>query len=477
MKHCPYCKRLINLDDIYCPYCNKPLITRINRKNCSFIKEQNALTNESLIPDLYWEEKEINFNLRESVEIDEKIKEIDSLIEKKTNEGESIGELLLEKSSLYYKKRDLETTVKILKFALDNYNQENNHLKCAIVHNELGIIFEEMGFFDQAIFHFNYSLEILKDINDVEKIIQVSNNLANVFFLLEEIDKAHEYYNKALELSRKHAFLSFEIKISSNLIDVLFKLKEYERIKSILERNLSYFENENDFFGIINTRMKLGKLYFEQGKKYFDKALEELHATLTLIDKIDDKSSIIKAQLAWECYFLLGMINSELKNFGEAENFLFRSLEAVRTFNIGEYIKEARILQALGKFYKKKKDFNKAIEYYELAGEILYKYGNDLQHADVLFKIGDIYLLDLKNSLKAIDYYNKALEIYEKKNHLKKSAETLNTLGEIYLNISIDLSITYFEKAKNYYSELLDDYNVRLLTEKIKSLINQHDNY
>ncbi|MHA1804258.1 MAG: tetratricopeptide repeat protein [Promethearchaeota archaeon] len=477
MKPCPYCKNLIPSDSLYCPNCNKPLLSRIQGKSHSLMQKQDAFNDAQPSIGEYWEKDVMDFTIIENPEIDNRIQEIDTLIERKIELGESISELLLEKSALYYKKRDLDAAVKVLNLALDNYTQENNLLKIAIVFNELGIIHEEMGFFDQAILFFNNSADILKKLNEIEKIIQVYNNLGNIYFILEEIEKSHDYYSKALELARKHGFHSLEIKTSSNLIDVLFELKEHDKIKQILERNLYYFKSERDLFGIIHTHTKMGKLYYEWGKHYYDLALEELNTAEKLIEKINDAKSyrIIKAQLAWECYFLLGKIHSELNDFNAAEDFLFRSLEAVRILEIGEDIKESMILESLGNFYEKKKDFFKAIEYHELAAEISYKYGKDLQQANIIFHIGTLFFEILQDSSKAIEYYNKALEIYEKKNHLKKCAETLNILGDIYLDISADLAISYFEKAKSYYSELLDEFNVRLLTEKITSLMNLND--
>ncbi len=475
MEPCPYCKNLIHPNDTYCPYCNKPLIVPINKNDD--IPEQDSIDHEFLTLNQYLGNETIDFTIIKNDEIEAKIQGVELLINQKINNGESAAPELLEKASLYYKKRDLESTVKILHLALDNFVSENDQLNIAITHNELGIVQEELGYFDQAIYHFNYSIEILDKIQDIEKIIQVYNNLANVYFTLKEIGKAHEYYDKALELAIKFGYRSYEIKTSSNLIDIFFILKEYEKVQNILERNLIYFTEIDDSYGLINTRIKLGKLYYKKGPDFVEEALNNLNIALNLIKRINSGFSLIlKAQLEWECFLYLGLIHNNLQAHSDAEHYLLKSLESIRTFEIGDDIREGRVLESLGVLYTNKKNYHRSIEFYELASEIFYKYGDDLKRADIMFIIGDIYYKTLHDTSKAIDSYNRALEIYEQKHYLKKSALILNLLGEIYIDEElIDLSMNYYEKARSYYHELLDEYNEKLITEKINSLTNSSE--
>ena len=73
------------------------------------------------------EEESYAFNdvVIEDADIDQKIKEIDETLESKEILGELIpGSLLLEKSSLYYKKRDLPKALKNLELAIKNFEEE-----------------------------------------------------------------------------------------------------------------------------------------------------------------------------------------------------------------------------------------------------------------------------------------------------------------------------------------------------------------
>jgi len=474
MKTCPYCKSPIEENWSYCRNCNKPLI--INLED-ALDRDVRFPYNEPEIYHLDLEEETDIFDgvVIKDEEIDQKIKKIDSILESKEVLGEPIpGSLLLEKSSLYYKKRDLSKAMKILELALNNFKEENDLLNVAICHNELGIIQEDNGYFDQAIYHFNRALEILKDLNDNSKIIKVFNNLGNVYFIIKDLEQSYKYYQEAYQLSQQENLVFEEVKSSSNLVEVLYLLKDYNRIKRILAKNLDYFKDNEDVYGIITTNIKYGKLHYLMGEDYSE-SHQHLNKALELIDGIKENITVyIKAKLEWECFFYLGQIYRLWDNLTKAENLFLQSLEAVRIFEIGDNIKEGEILESLAELYISKGDIGRAIDYYGLASEIFYKFGDNRKNAELKFKVGEIYLEFEENTSKAIDYIEEALNIYEDLEYTKECAIIYHKLGDIYLLKGMtDMAISNFESAKDYYQNIQDEYNMNLLEEKIKSLRNQ----
>ncbi len=471
MKTCPYCGFQIEEDWSYCRNCNKPLIANLEDvldRNVKFPYDEPEIYHLELE-----EEKDTfdNFVIKDE-EIDQKIKNIDDTLESKEVRGEPIpGTLLLEKSSLYYKKRDLSEALKNIELALKNFKVENDLLNIAICYNEIGIIQEDNGFFDQAIYNFNRSLEILKDLNDKSKIIKILNNLGNVYFIIKDLEQSYNYYQEAFQLSQQENLIFDEIKSSSNLVEVLYLLHDYDRIKKILEKNSKFFKEDEDIYGIIQTEIKYGKLYYLIGEDY-DESSQHLNDALELIKKLGEHVSVyIKAKLEWECYLYLGKIHILRDNSTKAENLFMQSLEAVRIFEISDNIKEGEILENLAKLYISKGDIERAIEYYELACEIFFKFGDNIKNAELKVKIGNIYLEFEEDTIKAINIFEEALDIYEDLAYIKESALILHKLGDIYLNKRmIENAILYFEKARTYYQKIKDEYSTELLNEKIKSL-------
>ena len=156
-------------------------------------------------------------------------------------------------------------------------------------------------------------------------------------------------------------------------------------------------------------------------------------------------------------------------------DYLFKSIEELRLFELGESLNEAKILKNLAKLYEIKGEYQNAIDYNILSNEIYYKFGDEYKVAQLLRKIARIYLVNLENESEAIKNYEKALEIFEDHNYFKESADVRHRLGDIYVNKGIiEIALSNWEKAKRYYADLLDEVNLNLMTEKIKSLLNSN---
>ncbi|MHA1274894.1 MAG: tetratricopeptide repeat protein, partial [Promethearchaeota archaeon] len=458
--------------------CGKPLIVNIKPRVQRTIKQPSQEIED--FQNYETEEKYLDFNIVKDAELENKIREIDLLLEKKEASGDNLGRLLLEKAGLLYQKREVSSSIKILEIALKNFKEENELLNMAICYNELGLMKEEIGFYDDSLYNFERAIEILREIDEKEKLIQVYNNIGNIYYIIKDLEHSYEYYQKALKLAEKENLTLEELKTSSNLVDILFLLKDYERIEKILKRNLEFFSQTGDIYGTIISITKFGKLYYLRGENYYNLSYEKLNKALTLILKVADKISIfIKAQMEWECFLYLGKLNIIWDNLDEAESFLLKSLEAVRLFEFGESLKEGYVLESLGNLYEIKGDDLRAIESYNLSIEIYYKFGDDFKIAELKVIIGNIYLNFVENESHAIKYYEEALEIFENLGYSKESSEVLHKLGDIYVQRGIiELALNYFEKARKIYKVLQDQYHENLITEKIRSLknINNQDN-
>ncbi len=477
MKNCPYCNVIIEDDYPYCPNCNKPLISNLRTVAYGSLRTGHGET-EFLLPNLgeededYYEEVIIK-----DEQIEHKIQEIDEILERKEILGDKIpGSLFLEKSSLYYKLRDLQNALKNLEIALKNFENEDDLFNIAICHNEIGLIQEDNGFFDQAIYHFNRSLEILKEVNDNQRTIKVLNNLGNIYYLIKDLEHSYEYYQEALELSKRENLIFEEVKTSSNLVEVLYILRDFDRVGRILSKNAEFFKKNDDIYGAITNEIKYGKLYFLKGED-FDLAFQHLKAANNLIESVKDTTTIyIRSTLEWECYLYLGKLYLRWGKLFEAENCLIKSLNAIRIFSINDNIYEGNVLESLAEMYSINENDDKAIEYYNLSLEIYYKYGDRKKCAEIKFIIGSIILNSKLDKFNSIKYFEDSLEIYEDLNYIKESADILIKLGDLYISKQMpDIALLNLERAKDYYKDLQDEKIFRLIDEKIKSLKNEND--
>ena len=179
----------------------------------------------------------------------------------------------------------------------------------------------------------------------------------------------------------------------------------------------------------------------------------------------------MKSKLEWECYLYLGKLNLIWDNDVEAEDYLVKSLEAIRTLELKEHIKEGIVLEDLAKLHLLKGEDNKSIEYLNYAIEIYEKYGDKIKIAEIKRKLGKIYQKYMQNNIKSRDYYEQALEIFENSDYLKEAAEILNILGDLCVSGNdLENALNYFKQSKGYYQDLEDKYNSDIISEKIKSL-------
>ena len=470
---CPYCGRVIENPSYVCPYCNKPLLTDLDYDQ----EKQEPYFYENLDSTSPYEidtEKPFDINKVVDGSLDDRIREIEKEINNKYTQGRSGGDLFLEKAGLYYKKRDFSKALRDLENTLKIFIDEKNNLKLAITHNEIGLIKENLGYYEDALYHFDTTIEILKELKETKKIVLMFNNIGNVYLQIKDIENAYNYYQKAINLAEQENLIYEEVKSSSNLVEVLFILKNYDRIKKILQRNIAFFKKKKDFYGRIITNLKYGKLYFYLEGNYYDKAFDNLSKALELIKRIENTVSVyLKSRLEWEIYLFLGKIEKIWKNYQNAENYLLKSMECVRLLEVEEEsLKEATILEELASLYEFNRELNTGIEYYILASSIYDKFGEQFKVAELNTIIAQIYFKYQNDTLKAIEFYEKALHIYEQSNYFKEIAKIYTQLGDIYLSKSIhDLAISNFRKAKEIYKQLNDSYNIDLLNEKISSLV------
>ncbi|MHA1147063.1 MAG: tetratricopeptide repeat protein [Promethearchaeota archaeon] len=475
LHYCPYCKNPLEPNWSYCYYCNKPLLVNLQnnlkRKGHSISQFQNNLEKIELQRGI-----DSLSNQKQEVEYSRELLKLEQLLKKKELLGEPVGDILLKKASLFYQNRDLNSALNILESALKGYETEENISKIAIAHNEIGIIQEDLGLFDSAVYHFQMAIDNLKKTDEFSNLVQIYNNLANVHFALHELEDAYKYYIEALQLAKRKNMIIEKIKTSSNLVDVLLLLNKFSEAKEILEYNLSIFKQQNDLYGITLTLTKFGKLYFNLGNNHYEQAYQSFNDALEIIKRIKARVSIyIVAQMEWECFYYLGKLHLSWNNDKTAEDFFLKSLEAVRTFEVDDSLIEGIILESLAELYEISGRNKKAIDYFKLAIQIYQKFGDDYKVAENKSNIAHIYFEILEDQKNALIFLEESLELFEYLDSTKEKADTLHKIGDIHVyNEDLSLALSYFKDALELYQEIFDAVNTDLISEKIRSIT---DNY
>jgi len=202
-----------------------------------------------------------------------------------------------------------------------------------------------------------------------------------------------DLYNAQNAFSLASSIRTDDKEIILYLIDIL---KETEDFSGILNLTKKIFEKEPDnFVAIINQAEALFRISeYEEAKKYYDLALE----------KAKNQKEKAQAELG------LGKYYYNIENLNESEKFLKDAIKISKDEN--DFVTEENALRILGNIEYERKNYPKALSYYEKSREISENIKNLYDLAAAYNNIGNV-LAEIDIS-KGKYFYSKALEIAEK---------------------------------------------------------------
>ena len=268
-------------------------------------------------------------------------------------------------------------------------------------------------------------------------------------------------------------------------------------------------ENDVDFIAYADVLLSIGKL--DESEKYYQRALTELSSeqqvelarcyhglgnvamdkdkddlsfeyhqkSLTLRKTLFDEQNVSLA----DSYQSLADLQRRKGNQTEALQLYHQALNIWKDKDIAQSTyKRAMCFNNIGCLYSEEKDFQKTLEYYEKALEIMQKFfpSNHLYLGQTYNNIGSTYraLEDYQNAIK---YYQLALEIKSKilsSQHLSTAA-TLSNIAGVYEQINeLKQALSFYEQAAAIYRQRLppthSDYlriqtDIRRVSNKLKS--------
>jgi len=475
---CPHCGLEIEKGAKFCYNCGKPLISGLDHISDSnnFNFELDKIEMDYLYESLDFaqllsisEEKERSFT---NLEFEQKIADIDIEINNKQQFGEDVNELLIEKATFYYLNRDLSNASKLFEIVLEIFKNEGNQEKVAQIYNDLGLIYEDLGYLDDSLNNYENSLEIFNKIGDNLNYVKVLNNVGNVHITLQNIELAYEYYSKAHNICKENKFHNEYRQTTSNLIEIYFKLNNFPQSYKALTENMQYFRDHNDIIGEIIANSKFGKLYFLLGKNYYKLATSYIEISQNLIGTIENEiGEFKKAKLNWENYRFLGLINLVWNQNDLAKKNLELSLNSINVFKLGPKAEEAVILEDMANFYFLNGEDNNSLLYYQKAEKTYGNIGNEIKQAEIKTKVADILFQIFDANDSAINYLEQSLDLYIANNYLKESAEVYEKLAIIYEKLgSNDSAVFHLENALKIYINLNNDDKQNLLKEKLEKM-------
>jgi two-component sensor histidine kinase/Tfp pilus assembly protein PilF len=191
--------------------------------------------------------------------------------------------------------------------------------KIQFAYSNMGIIFDDLGNFPEALKSYMIALKIRKEIDDKKGIAACLNNIGEICRVQGNYNEALKNYFEALKLFEEIDF-KFGIASAFNNIGTIYKaLKNYPQALKFYKSSYDIKLQINDKRGIVAYYGNVASLYEEGGD--FNKAIKNHLLGLAIAEEIKDIGSKALS------YNHLGEIYLRQLKFSEANNYLQHALK------------------------------------------------------------------------------------------------------------------------------------------------------
>ena len=335
----------------------------------------------------------------------------------------------------------------------ENFTKKD-HICTAIDYTDFGYLYYEKGDYDKAKEFYNYAMDIWRswpnyEMYPLESAVTV-NNLGILYQEIGNYQDAEKHLKNGLEIRQKLLGENHPVVAQSmgNLGKLYNEIGDYNNAELLYQTSLdiilSSIGKTNKYFANLLTYR--GKLYHDQVNYSQAEAFHK--ESLGILEKLQGINQLHIAQSMTN----LGMLYNELGNFREAETYLKKGLE-IRKNILGEshlYIAQSKMI--LAEVYLNIGDYYKADQYNNQTVEIRKNIFSRLKDTpEGLNYLASTYSQHGSTS-EAIKLYKRSLDDWKKIGKKKNSgyATTLYKLGELYYDLGD------FSKSEEYYTQALE---------------------
>ncbi|MCB0839953.1 MAG: tetratricopeptide repeat protein, partial [Bacteroidetes bacterium] len=279
-------------------------------------------------------------------------------------------------------------------FPLFGDSQYDQHMLASGLINN-GLMYWELGDYDQATDYYKQALELAIKLKDKTKQGSLLNNLGLVYEDQGDFKNALDYYFKAIKIFEELAAHRFLGNALHNVASIYSAQGEQDKAIEYYNRSLKEREIVEDQEGIAYSLAALGGIYHEE--QDYEKAMEYHQRSLEIREQIDHKKGIALS------FNSIGLIYAAQNQLSKAKDFFKRSLDISREIGNKEGIIFS--LKNFGKADAIEGNTRQAISYLEQALKLAQEVGlaDEIQASS----------LELSKSYKREKRYAEALEMHE----------------------------------------------------------------
>jgi tetratricopeptide (TPR) repeat protein len=278
--------------------------------------------------------------------------------------------------------------------------------------------------YPQATSFYQQSLELAREIGDLQRQGHALNNLSNIYQVLGNYPKAIEMLQQALAIAREIADRHGEGNALGNLGNAYHALGEYQRAINFYHQRLAIAREIGDQQGEGNALNNLGNAYHALGE--YQRAINFYHQRLAIAREIGDQQGEGSA---------LGNLGATYYSLGKYQRSIeFHQQHLVIAREIGDRQGEGNALNGLGNNYDALGKYQQSIYLYQQRLTIAREIGNRQGEGNALNGLGVTYHA-LGKHHQAIEFHQQHLVIAREIGDRQGEATALGNLGDTYCNL------------------------------------------
>lgn len=322
-------------------------------------------------------------------------------------------------------------------------------------------VYRLKGEYGSAITLMNEVLHKALHINDSDLLLEVYLELSAVHTSVRKHDLAEEYALRGLAIAEKNG----NEFVSGKLFDIIAATAtaqgDYTRAIEFYFRAYNFFEKSACYFHLGTVCFSFTRVYHILGD--YDGGLEMINRAKIFFDKANAPENVKQGLLLNESILLL------------SSERLDDAFETINLFSEENQVGEKRWMDIFfskflfGYYHVKRKEYEKALSFYNESLQFSEKAGNNGFYSTVLYETGYCYFL-IEHYEKAIEYLQKAVDAFKNQENFIELKRAYRILSEVYSKTgNIEEA---FLSLKNYYhfSEIINSPENK--TEAIKLLHN-----
>ena len=207
--------------------------------------------------------------------------------------------------------------------------------------------------YSEALLNANKSLEIAREINDLQGISRVLNTIGSIYLRLNQLSKALDCFTECLEISEQ---LGDQIGIAAalgNIGSIYNEDEQHDKALGYISRSLALNEQLGNQSQIATQKSNMALAY--HGLRKYAEASDYYTQGAEIYEQLGDSSALSIS------LFNLGALQLEQKNYVENLDYVNQALEIQR--RIGDLNGASASLASIGRTHTELGEHSKAIEY------------------------------------------------------------------------------------------------------------------